>query len=104
MSLVNFEEKSAAITSVLNATAVTSYRSKISEIMRTQKELNSNLESVTQQDRALRIAIVGQMKAGKSSFINALLFPVDILPKAATPMTAALTRIAYSDKPRIEIH
>lgn len=103
MSLVNFEEKSAAITSVLNATAVTSYRSKISEIMRTQKELNSNLESVTQQDRALRIAIVGQMKAGKSSFINALLFPVDILPKAATPMTAALTRIAYSDKPRIEI-
>lgn len=103
MSLVNFEEKSAAITSVLNATAVTSYSSKIAEIMRTQKELNNNLESVTQQDRALRIAIVGQMKAGKSSFINALLFPVDILPKAATPMTAALTRIAYSDKPRIEI-
>lgn len=103
MSLVNFEEKSAAITSVLNTTPVTSYISKIAEIMRTQEELDNNLESVTQQDRALRIAIVGQMKAGKSSFINALLFPVDILPKAATPMTAALTRIAYSEKPRIEI-
>lgn len=103
MPLVNFEEKSAAITSVLNATAVTSYSSKIAEIMRTQGELNNNLESVTQQGRALRIAIVGQMKAGKSSFINALLFPLDILPKAATPMTAALTRIAYSDNPRIEI-
>lgn len=103
MPLVNFEEKSAAITSVLNATAVTSYSSKIAEIMRTQEELNNNLESVTQQGRALRIAIVGQMKAGKSSFINALLFPLDILPKAATPMTAALTRIAYSDNPRIEI-
>ncbi|MGP5133866.1 dynamin family protein [Psychrobacter cibarius] len=103
MPLVNFEEKSAAITSVLNATAVTSYSSKISEMIRVKEELENNLESVTQQDRALRIAIVGQMKAGKSSFINALLFPVDILPKAATPMTAALTRIAYSDKPRIEI-
>lgn len=103
MPLVSFEANLDAITSVLNATAVTSYSSKIAEIMRTQEELNNNLESVTQQDRALRIAIVGQMKAGKSSFINALLFPVDILPKAATPMTAALTRIAYSNKPRIEI-
>ena len=103
MPLVNFEKRIADIISVLNSTAVTNYSSKIAEIMRMQEELDNNLESVTQQDRALRIAIVGQMKAGKSSFINALLFPVDILPKAATPMTAALTRIAYSDKPRIEI-
>lgn len=103
MPLVNFEKKIAATISVLNSTAVTSYSRKIAEIIRVKEELENNLESVTQQDRALRIAIVGQMKAGKSSFINALLFPVDILPKAATPMTAALTRIAYSDKPRIEI-
>ena len=50
-------------------------------------------------NRDLKIGIVGQVKAGKSSFLNALVFDgQDILPKAATPMTAALTKISYSDK------
>lgn len=45
----------------------------------------------------LRIGVVGAMKAGKSSFLNMLLFEGrDVLPHAASPMTAALTRIRYS--------
>lgn len=55
-------------------------------------------------NRTLRIGIVGGVKAGKSSFLNALLFNGrDILPKAATPMTAALTKISYSEKPYAKI-
>lgn len=54
---------------------------------------------VINTNRDLKIGIVGQVKAGKSSFLNALIFDGnDILPKAATPMTAALTKISYAEK------
>jgi len=56
--------------------------------------------SKADDNRLLRIGIIGQIKRGKSSFLNALLFDgKDILPKGATPMTAALTKIKYSIKP-----
>ena len=42
----------------------------------------------------LRIGIMGRVKAGKSTFLNALLFDGQpVLPQAATPKTANLTRI-----------
>lgn len=75
----------------------------LSELSSIAKTLDTNLLAAQEEGRNLRIAIVGQMKAGKSSFLNALLFPVDVLPKAATPMTAALTRIGYAEKPYAEI-
>jgi hypothetical protein len=54
--------------------------------------------------RLLRIGIIGQIKRGKSSFLNSLLFDSrDILPKAATPMTAALTRITYAPTPSAKV-
>ena len=47
--------------------------------------------------RNLSISIVGAVKSGKSSLLNALLFNGEsVLPKAATPMTAALTYIRYT--------
>lgn len=61
--------------------------------------LETNLQEARREGRNLRIAIVGQMKAGKSSFLNAAFFGFDLLPKADTPMTAALTRIAYAEQP-----
>ena len=49
--------------------------------------------------RLLRIGIVGAVKAGKSSLLNSLFFDgQDILPKAATPMTAALTEMTFGEK------
>ena len=49
--------------------------------------------------RLLRIGIVGAVKAGKSSLLNSLFFDgQDILPKAATPMTAALTEMTWGEK------
>lgn len=56
-------------------------------------------EEIMTQNRDLKIGIVGQVKAGKSSFLNALIFDgKNILPKAATPMTAALTKIRYAEQ------
>ncbi|WP_026522315.1 dynamin family protein [Butyrivibrio sp. VCB2001] len=58
----------------------------------------SQIEESRRKGRLLKIGIVGEVKAGKSSFLNALLFDgEDILPKASTPMTAALTKITYSE-------
>lgn len=65
--------------------------------------LQESLESVNEEGRNLRIAVVGQMKAGKSSFLNATILGQDLLPKADTPMTAALTKIVYSPVPKAEV-
>lgn len=62
------------------------------------KQVEDGWQDVVDTNRTLKIGIVGGVKAGKSSFLNALLFRGrDILPKAATPMTAALTKISYSE-------
>lgn len=62
------------------------------------RNLNQQIENIFEQNRLLKIGIVGEVKAGKSSFLNALLFNgEEILPKAATPMTAALTKIQYGE-------
>lgn len=62
------------------------------------------LDGFAEQGRVLRIGIIGRVKAGKSSMLNALLFDGnDILPKAATPMTAALTIMEYSETIRAEV-
>lgn len=71
------------------------------------KQVEDGWQDVVDTNRTLKIGIVGGVKAGKSSFLNALLFRGsrgrDILPKAATPMTAALTKISYSETPYAKI-
>lgn len=68
-----------------------------------ERNLQRDLAAARESDRNLRIAVIGQMKSGKSSFINATLFNQHILPKAETPMTAALTRIVYGAEPKAEV-
>ena len=61
-------------------------------------------EDFYRENRKLNIGVVGQVKAGKSSFLNALLFNgQEILPKASTPKTATLTKMEYSEKNIIKI-
>ena len=65
---------------------------------------SEKLDRFSQEEQTLNIAIMGQVKAGKSSFLNALLFDgKPILPEAATPKTANLTRISYGDTHRLEV-
>lgn len=49
----------------------------------------------------LTIGVIGQMKCGKSTFLNTFVFGQTILPAATTPMTAALSVITYGEKERI---
>lgn len=58
-----------------------------------------HIENIKKEGRKLKIGIIGKVKAGKSSLLNAMIFNgEDILPKAATPMTAALTILGYGEE------
>lgn len=61
-----------------------------------RKELEAKLEA-----EKLTIGVIGQMKAGKSTFLNAFVFEKDVLPAATTPMTAALSVITYGEQERV---
>ena len=70
----------------------------------TGKNLQADLAAIADEGRLLKIGIVGRVKSGKSSLLNALLFDgQSILPKAATPMTAALTTLSHGDTPSAEV-
>ncbi len=61
------------------------------------EELEKTLKEMQAKDRDLKVGIIGCVKAGKSSLLNALIFEgVEVLPKAATPMTASLTVLKYA--------
>ena len=49
----------------------------------------------------LTIGVIGQMKCGKSTFLNSFVFGDNVLPAATTPMTAALSIITYGEKQKI---
>lgn len=62
------------------------------------RDLKEALREEENRGKTLRLGIVGSVKAGKSTFLNALLFNgEEVLPKAATPMTASLTRLGFSE-------
>lgn len=75
-----------------------------SDSLKTSETIKKELQEFDNNDGVLRIGIVGRVKAGKSSLLNALIFDgEDVLPKAATPMTAALTIMKYSEQMRAEV-
>ena len=70
--------------------------SKIKEKVCDIKEGGDRLK---RDNEILKIGVVGQVKAGKSSFLNSLLFEGEnVLPRASTPMTAGLTVLEYGEK------
>ncbi|MCQ2700174.1 dynamin-like GTPase family protein [Helicobacter pylori] len=68
------------------------------------EELEKTLKEMQAKDRDLKVGIIGRVKAGKSSLLNALIFEgVEVLPKAATPMTASLTILKYANTLSTEV-
>ncbi|GAA8697548.1 hypothetical protein HpDR86_08100 [Helicobacter pylori] len=68
------------------------------------EELEKTLKEMQAEDRDLKVGIIGCVKAGKSSLLNALIFEgVEVLPKAATPMTASLTILKYANTLSAEV-
>ncbi|GAA9472323.1 hypothetical protein HpHA293_11100 [Helicobacter pylori] len=61
------------------------------------EELEKTIKGMQAENMGLKVGIIGRVKAGKSSLLNALIFEgKDVLPKAATPMTASLTILKYA--------
>lgn len=68
------------------------------------EELEKTLKEMQAEGRDLKVGIIGRVKAGKSSLLNALIFEgVEVLPKAATPMTASLTVLKYAETLSAEV-
>lgn len=65
-----------------------------------RKDIKEQKAFINEPD--LQIAIVGTIKAGKSTFINAL-FEENIASTDVTPETASLTKFRYSTKNKLEV-
>lgn len=71
---------------------------------------SDGVDENTLKDRASKLeneefilAIAGQMKAGKSTLLNALVFGGEpILPADDTPLTAKITEIRYAKQPKLK--
>lgn len=76
----------------------------IDNIKKEADKIISTAKELEEECKLLKIGIVGQMKAGKSSFLNSLIFNGEnVLPRASTPMTAGLTIMEYSEEQCFEI-
>ncbi len=61
------------------------------------EELEKTIKGMQAENRGLKVGIIGHVKAGKSSLLNALIFEgKDVLPKAATTETSSLTILKYA--------
>ena len=62
-------------------------------------EFRNGADKLLKDNKVLKIGVVGQVKAGKSSFLNSLFFDGEnVLPRASTPMTAGLTVLEYGEQ------
>ncbi len=108
----------------MNASGIVTYREKIEQVVDKRrdflgdeaaglcaehsipaaKKLQEELAAIADAERLLKIGIVGRVNSGKSSLLNALLFEgQSILPKAATPMTAALAVLSHGEVEQAEV-
>ena len=62
-----------------------------------RKELNSY------RDTIFTIAVCGQVKVGKSTFLNSIFFEDNVLPSYVTPETAKLTFIKYGKEKTFDV-
>lgn len=70
------------------------------ELTKSVNLINEILNKIT--ERTFSVAIVGEFKRGKSTFINALLGK-EILPSDILPCSATLNRVTYGVQPSVKI-
>jgi len=73
---------------------------KLHSLHKTLRSINNFAD----QNQYLDVAVLGQFKAGKSSFINSIIGK-DVLPVAVLPLTSVITYIRYGarDKAQVEL-
>lgn len=92
------------ITKIIQELKRFSKEDDICSVEQLKNNFNRKINDFYSENRKLNIGVVGQVKAGKSSFLNTLLFNgQEILPKASTPKTATLTKMEYSEHNIIEV-
>lgn len=76
----------------------------LGDLARIKANFKRRIDDFYRDERKLNLAVIGRVKAGKSTFLNALLFDGnDVLPSAFTPKTATLTKIEYAQESAIEV-
>lgn len=102
--LISLIQKSESKLEYLKTIDYDGLNEKVTELERVFNEFKEGGEELLSKDNVLQIGIVGQVKAGKSSFLNSLFFDGEnVLPKASTPMTAGLTILEYAEKNTFEV-
>lgn len=105
------KEKEAQFANMMNkldeaSTAIKPYATDevVGDLARIKANFQRRIDDFYRDERKLNLAVIGRVKAGKSTFLNALLFDGnDVLPSAFTPKTATLTKIEYAEKSAIEV-
>jgi len=66
-------------------------------------ELQINaVDHMLSENRIIDVAVLGQFKAGKSSFLNSFLAR-EILPVGVIPLTSVITRISWGEREKAEV-
>ena len=100
----DFKQVNAKIENIIKKIEQYASEEQIDDIKQINKNFSMKIEDFYREGRKLNIGVIGRVKAGKSSFLNTLLFNgEEVLPKAATPKTATLTKMEYADENRIVI-
>lgn len=88
----------------LGDTSIMEFTNSIRNLKENYEDFKAGGTTLISEGDILKIGVVGQVKAGKSSFLNSLFFEGEsVLPKASTPMTAGLTILEYSDKNEFDV-
>ena len=99
-----FEEFTARIDSAIDTLSSYSDYVDLPRLKKVRDSFTAKTDDFFRLDRKLNIGVIGQVKAGKSTFLNTLLFGgKKVLPSAVTPKTASLTKIEYSEENKLFI-
>lgn len=103
----NFTEVFNGLAADLDAvgqTNIDSVKDVVSKLRAVLDEKRKGAEENVEGNNVLKIGVVGQVKAGKSSFLNSLFFNGEnVLPRASTPMTAGLTVLEYGEENSFDV-
>lgn len=107
ITIENYEDVFASLDAGLEQVNVANNES-VSGVFKRIKEKINNVrkggDTLKEDNKTLKIGVVGQVKAGKSSFLNSLIFDGEnVLPRASTPMTAGLTVLKYGENNQFEV-
>jgi hypothetical protein len=95
----SFERFTGELTALTDRLRDAASEDDIRKLTRLRENFDRKTADFFRENRKLNIGVMGQVKAGKSSFLNTLLFDgAAVLPKASTPKTATLTKMEYGEE------